>query len=492
MPSFLNASAARVIPRRAGCICLILAGALVAGQALAAPASDTNSNRATQDTGYALVQLNGEPLATYVRTKPPKGKKIDFASNTARAYRAQLSNRRNDYKAWLRANVPQASVTGEFDISLNAVAVKLGGASLAQVSATSTVKAAQYQGLFYPNQVSVVDPDLALISAEQAWARNGGTAATAGAGVKVAIVDSGVDQSHPCFSDSGYAAANQIGDKRFTNNKVIAARVFNNKLPQNGLTAEAIDSHGTHVAGTVACNFRTPASVSGVSIPYAMSGVAPRALLGNYNVFPGNVGNARSEDILNALEAAYADGMDIANMSLGGGSNGIQDLLTVAVDNLDQANMVVAIASGNEGPGYFTVSSPGMAARGLTAGASSVPHFVGAPVTVAGNTYGAASGDFAVVGASGLTANLEDSQCPNRRGSSRAGGQQRRRGSHCNGQRRERRAAHDPGVHGEYRRRPGVEASERSLRHHRQQPRLCPVRQRQHHGGLQQPGPDRC
>ncbi len=142
-----------------------------------------------------------------------------------------------------------------------------------------------------------------------------------------------------------------------------------------------------------------------MTIPYGISGVAPRALLGNYNVFPGNVGNARSEDILNALEAAYADGFDVANMSLGGGSHGIQDLLTVAVDNLDQANMVVAIANGNEGPGYFTVGSPGMAARGLTAGASTVPHFVGAPVSAAGGTYGAASGDFATV-ASNFTAPL--------------------------------------------------------------------------------------
>ena len=58
--------------------------------------------------------------------------------------------------------------------------------------------------------------------------------------------------------------------------------------------------------------------VAGVTIPYGVSGVAPRALLGNYNIFPGDVGEARSEDILNALEAAYADGFDIANMSLGG------------------------------------------------------------------------------------------------------------------------------------------------------------------------------
>lgn len=380
---------------------IAFAAALALSSASAAPANDTGSARATQDTGYALVQLSAEPLSTYSRTKPAKGKKVDFSSSTVKSYRALLSKARNDYKAWLRANAPQASVSGEFDISLNAVSVKLNGATLDQVSATSMVRSAQYQGLFYP---TAVDPDLALISAEQAWSQAGG-AAGAGAGVKVAIVDSGVDATHPCFADTGYPTQTQLGDKKYTNNKVIAARVFNNKLNQNGFDAKAVGEHGTHVAGTVACNYQTPASVSGVAIPYAMSGVAPRALLGNYNVFPGTVENARSEDILNALEAAYADGMDVANMSLGGGSHGIQDLLTVAVDNLDRANMVVTISNGNEGPGYFTVGSPGMAERGLTAGASTVPHYIGAPVSAGGTTVGAASGDFAVV-ASNLSAPL--------------------------------------------------------------------------------------
>jgi subtilisin family serine protease len=108
---------------------------------------------------------------------------------------------------------------------------------------------------------------------------------------------------------------------------------------------------------------------------------------------------------MNALEAAYEDGFDVANMSLGGGAQGIQDLLTIAVDNLDLANMVVAVAAGNTGPGHYTIESPGSAARALTAGATSVPHFVGAPVTVSATTYGAASGDFAAV-SSDLTAPL--------------------------------------------------------------------------------------
>ncbi|MEP7056295.1 MAG: S8 family serine peptidase [Caldimonas sp.] len=381
-------------------LALAVAGAFALSTAQAAPRQSgavDAAARPSQDTSSALVQLNGDPLSTSAKTKPTKGKKIDFNAAAVKSYRAQLSALRNDYKAWLRANVPGAKVTGEFDIALNAVAVELNGATLAQVSATPMVKTAEYQGLYYPN---IVDPDLALISAEQAWAVVGGPA-NAGDGVKVAIIDTGIDQTHPCFSADGYPAQKQLGDTRYTNNKVIAARVFNNKLNQNRFTAEGIGDHGTHVAGTVGCNYQTagePNVVHGVTLPYQMSGVAPRALLGNYNVFPGDVANARSEDIVNALEAAYVDGFQVANMSLGGGSHGVQDLLTHVVDNLDEANMVVAISNGNDGPTGFTVGSPGMAARALTAGASTVPHFVGAPVTAAGQgPYGAASGDFAVV-----------------------------------------------------------------------------------------------
>lgn len=365
--------------------------------------ADTSA-RPRQDTSAALVQLNGDALATYVRTKPSKGKKIDFSSNEVKAYRAQLSALRNDYKAWLRSNVPVAKVTGEYDIALNAVAVQLNGATLAQVAVTPIVKTAQYQGLYYPN---ADDHDLALISAPQAWALAGGSG-SAGAGVKVAIVDTGIDITHPCFSDAGYPAQTKFGSPSLTNNKVIAAKVFSNRTPQQNFTPEAIQAHGTHVAGTVACNFNTPygnpALVNGVPT-YAMSGVAPRALLGNYNVFPGALGNARSEDIMNALEAAYQDGFDVANMSLGGGANGIQDLLTIAVDNLDQANMVVAVASGNSGPGLYTVESPGSAARALTAGAASVGHFIGTPITVGAVTAAGVTGEFATVSAN-LTAPL--------------------------------------------------------------------------------------
>ena len=155
------------------------------------------------------------------------------------------------------------------------------------------------------------------------------------------------------------------------------------------------------MAGTVGCDYGLTHSqtlVDGVPVTYGVNGVAPGAQLGNYNVFPGADGNARSEDLLNALEAAYQDGMDVANMSLGGKSSGIDDLLAMGVDDLDRANMVVAVAAGNSGPGLNTIESPGKAERALTAGAATVGHFIATPVTAGGVTVPAASGDVEVVG----------------------------------------------------------------------------------------------
>ena len=386
-------------------IATIAAAGILGGAAVpvfAANVSDTSVQRPSEDRGYAIVVLNGDPLSTAVSSKPAKGKKIDFNNSTVKSYRAKLSALRNDYKQWLQANVPGARVTGEYDIALNAVTVQLNGAALSQVAASSLVSQANYQGLFYP---VMADPDLGVINAAGGWAQSGG-AANAGFGVKVAIIDTGIDITHPCFSDAGYATQTQIGDHRFTNNKVIAAKVFNNRTGSNGYTAQAIGAHGTHVSGTVACNYGTSASVDGVVIPYPLSGVAPHALLGNYNVFPGNVDNARSEDIFNALEAAYQDGFDVANMSLGGGQKGVQDLDMQAVNNLDQANMVVAIAAGNEGPSYGTVGSPGAAARALTAGAASIGHKIVTMIVAGGQSFQGVKGDFGAVPAAGLTAPL--------------------------------------------------------------------------------------
>jgi minor extracellular serine protease Vpr len=382
---------------------MAVAGATAGGGSV----SDLGSTAPSVDTSSAIVQLNGDPLSTYVKTKPAPGKKIDFSSNAVKSYRAQLSALRNDFKQWLKANAPAVKVSGEYDIALNAVAVKLNGTSLGTIASAPMVKGAQYEGLYHPlDAIATNDPDLGLIGAPAAWGPGTGTNAGKIAGsptderVKVGIIDTGIDVTHPCFSDSGFPNTPKQGPPALTNNKVIVAKVFNNQSNRFGYTPAPIQEHGTHVAGTVACDYgltNNTTSVDGVTVGYGVNGVAPAAQLGNYNVFPGQDANARSEDILNALEAAYRDGMDIINMSLGGGSHGFQDLLTNAVNDLDQAGMISAVAAGNSGPGHFTIESPGSAARALTAGAATVGHFIGSPVSTNGETRGAAAGDFATV-----------------------------------------------------------------------------------------------
>jgi subtilisin family serine protease len=386
---------------------VVLAAATVAGAASGGGRATDGGSVPTVDTGSALVQLNGDPLSTYVKTKPAPGKKIDFTSSTTKSYRAQLNGLRNDFKQWLKANAPKAKVTGEFDIALNAVAVQLNGTPLSTIASAPQVVKAEYQGLYTPQ---VTDPDLSLISAFTAY--SGGPASggvkSDGSRVKVAIVDTGIDVTHPCFSDAGFPATHQEGPSALTNNKVIVAKVFHNQANRFDDTPEALQEHGTHVAGTVGCDYGLTHSstiVDGVPVSYGVNGVAPGAQLGNYNVFPGQENNARSEDILDALEAAYQDGMDVANMSLGGKSSGIDDLLAMGVDDLDRANMVVAVAAGNSGPGLNTIESPGKAERALTAGAATVGHFIATPVTAGGLTVPAASGDFKTV-TSDLTATL--------------------------------------------------------------------------------------
>jgi minor extracellular serine protease Vpr len=172
-------------------------------------------------------------------------------------------------------------------------------------------------------------------------------------------------------------------------NKVIVAKVFETLTNFDGHAAQ---EHGTHVSGIAA-------GVANTCAPFVpacnLSGIAPKAYLGNYNVFPGNVLSASSHDIAKAVDAAVADGMDVLNLSLGGGARP-NDVLVNAVNSAVDAGVVVAIAAGNAGPAPGTVESPGIADKVITVGASTNPHFIGIPVTVTSiGTFGAAIGQFA-------------------------------------------------------------------------------------------------
>jgi subtilisin family serine protease len=359
------------------------------------------------DNSSAVVQLKGDPLSTNPGTKPARGAKIDFNGQAVKSYRAQLAAKRNEFKQWLRANAPSATITGEYDITLNAVAVELNGTPLATIAAAPMVQRTAYNVLYHPT----LSQSYHIINATGAWNAAGGRS-VAGAGIKIGDIDSGIDETHPFFDPTGFSypsgfpkcdtrdslTHHEDENCKYVSPKVIVAKVFFNQARQEGCDAQAIQDHGSHTAGIAAGVTGKTAVVNGVSVN-DMSGIAPGAWLGNYNVFPCDVVDARSQDILRAVDAAVEDGMDVLNLSLGGTAEHTEenDPLAVGLDNAVDAGVVVAVAAGNSGPGPYTVESPGIASKVITVAASTNQHFVGQPITYptgGGTTIGAAVGDF--------------------------------------------------------------------------------------------------
>ena len=141
--------------------------------------------------------------------------------------------------------------------------------------------------------------------------------------MKIAIIDDGIDQTHPFFAPAGYAYPPGFpkGQTAYTTPKVIVARAFapatpvyaNAKLPFD----PDLSDHGIHVAGIAAGNNNTPTRTGG----FRLSGIAPRAYLGNYKALgipqSSSVPNGNSPELAAAIEAAVRDGMDVINLSLG-------------------------------------------------------------------------------------------------------------------------------------------------------------------------------
>ena len=369
--------------------------------------SDSTPSPDSVLAGYAMIILKDQPLSSYdghipgyARTMPAPGQKLDLNSPAAQAYSSYLANERGLSKGWMKNNAPEVQVVDEYSVVLNALAVQLNGHDVNHLLNAPGASSASGDYLY---QIQMNRSPI-LIGAPVLWAADGGNS-NAGAGEKIGIIDTGIDQTHPFLTDNslpalaGFPKCDAIDSAvgipdtscNFVSNKVIVANVFETLTNFDGHAAQA---HGSHVSGTAAgVNFAPNNCAPFVGC--TLSGIAPKAYLGNYNVFPGNVLNAASHDIAKAVEAAVADGMDVLNLSLGGTAHP-DDVLVNAVNDATDAGVVVAIAAGNAGPGPGTVQSPGIADKVITAGASTNPHFVGIHVTVSSiGTFGAALGQFA-------------------------------------------------------------------------------------------------
>jgi minor extracellular serine protease Vpr len=202
-----------------------------------------------------------------------------------------------------------------------------------------------------PETTQVSDPDLltALGMTGADVAQN--TLHLTGAGVKVAIMDTGIDYLHPdlggCFGRGCRVAVGTdlVGDNYDAN--------FNDAAHQPIPDNDPMDcaGHGTHVTGIVGAR---AASATGVT------GVAPGVTFGAYRVF-GCTGSTSDEVMISAMERALADGMDVLNMSIGAAFTWPQSPTAVAASRLVNHGMVVVASIGNSGAnGLYSGGAPGL------------------------------------------------------------------------------------------------------------------------------------
>ena len=377
--------------RRRFAVMLVLASLVVA-----VPFLSTDSIAQSSSTGYAIVEL-ASPSAVHYRggiqnipaTAPAYGARFDASGPAYAAYQGFLANEHANFRAALNRRVPQASVVRSFYATANAVAIELNGASPSDLKKLNGAKEVHEVTLYRPN----MDQSVGLVNAPAAWDSPAiGGRANAGQGIRVSVIDSGIVNSLiPGFQPFFNCKEVEFGDLYFsgvTGAPAIDIKNENGALPAPGVVY--VSDHGTHVAGTTGGCIHTIGDGS-VWNGTTLSGIAPGATLVDRNVFPGIGagftafgGSAFSHDIAAAIEDTVVAGEDVINMSLGGTVQGPNDFLAQVSDAAVAAGVVVVTSAGNEGPGAFTVGSPGSAANVITVGATTNTRGMGVIITAPG------------------------------------------------------------------------------------------------------------
>jgi minor extracellular serine protease Vpr len=338
-----------------------------------------------------IVRLAAPPLAAWYGNRSLSSSSrthhLDVQSASAKAYLAKLASLQDAAVAEVRAAIPQAQFQERFSILLDGITVQLPSRSLPRLLALRDVNKI-YPSLTYTR---TMDRGPSVIHATDLQAATGDK----GQGIKIAVIDTGVDSSSPFLNPAGftYPAGFPKGDTKLTTAKVIVAKVFPGPVrdASSNKAFDPTEPHGTHVSGIAAGDEGTTAP-AGPDHPTTtdLSGVAPKAWIGNYRVFtvPTPLGHeADTPEIVEAFEAAVADGMNVINFSGGGAeTDPANDAMNEAVHNTALAGVVPVIAAGNdrEDYGLGTASSPGTAPDAISVAAVSNSHVFAPALSVVG------------------------------------------------------------------------------------------------------------
>jgi subtilisin family serine protease len=349
---------------------LLICGLLALAAAPAARAGNVEVLMTLKAPPLAKVFAHRRTLAFSSFARPNR---LLLSAPASRDYLRRLDSSQSGLQDRIRAKIPRARVRWRFGVVLNGFAVVVPRSQLAVLLRTAGARV--WPSIRYH---TLLDRTPQLIGAPTVW---GPTLTTAGQGMKIAIVDDGIDQTHPFFAPAGYTYPPGFpkGQTAYTTPKVIVARAFapatpvyaNAKLPFD----PTLSDHGLHVAGIAAGNNNTLTRTG-----LRLSGVAPRAYLGNYKALgvPSQFGaNGNSPELAAAIEMAVRDGMDVINLSLGETEiDPSRDVVARALNAAADAGVVSAVSAGNDFSefGFGSITSPGNAAKAISAAASSGGH----------------------------------------------------------------------------------------------------------------------
>ncbi len=372
-----------------------------------------------EEPGVGLAQsgkaVTASPTGSYIvvmRDQPLLASFGQDGLRTSAAGAAAAADEAAQRDVLRAAGVSTSDQTQSYTNALNGFAAALSLAEAEAIAADPRV------ALVLPDEMRQVTTDaspkfLGLSGPGEAWATG-----LTGEDVIVGVIDTGIWPEHPSFADDGSYSdlglaldesvydscdfgntTHHPDDAAFDcNNKLVGARqVLGTYRFFIGAEADEFDSardddgHGTHTASTAAGNAGVDAHIFGQDLG-TVSGIAPRARVIAYKAL-GNLGGFTS-DLVEAIDQAVADGVDVINYSVGGGA-GLTTGDAISFLFAADAGVLVATSAGNSGPGAATIGGPADVPWITTVGANTQPRFFKGSVALGlkpnGRTYSGAS-----------------------------------------------------------------------------------------------------
>ncbi len=320
-----------------------------------------------------IVKFDVEPLATYsggipglAATSPEAtgAGRLDVNSPAAQAYLSFMASRRREFQAAVAVAAPHARIVHDLSIVVGGVSLLVPQDEVAALRSLPGVRAVLDDELMRVQ----TDNSPIFLGAPKIWNRLGGQG-SAGEGVVIGVLDTGISPEHPSFADpdpfgkayppppaswTGTTCDFSDGPPGGCTNKLIGARRFMATYdaaigigPGEFHSARDDDGHGTHTSSTAAGNGQVPAEIFGLD-RRLVSGIAPRAHVAMYKVC--GVSGCYQSDSAAAIQQAIVDGVDVINFSISGGANPYADVVSLAFLDAYNAGVFVAASAGNSGP----------------------------------------------------------------------------------------------------------------------------------------------